>query len=631
MVVSHDRPAGVRLGVAVRARNALDALEHLVGGLGTALLALLTTLWLALTAAACLVGVGLRLLPSALHAVRAVADRERGRLSRWGPKIVGPAPPPDGLRAMLGDRAVRREVRWVVTHALLGLFLGLVGATLPLSAAHDVTFPLYWRALPESESASAVGWWTVHDWPGAMAVSGVGVALVGVVVLCAPALARLQAWPGRRLLSPGPGTDLVLRVAELTATRAAALDAHVTELRRVERALHDGTQNRIVAVTVLLGAARRALARDPQEAAAVLDRAQDAAEQALTELRAVVRSILPPVLADRSLPDALTALAAGCPVPCRVDADMPGRCPAAVEATAYFAVAEALTNIARHSGAGEARVAVRAAGWTAARGGPRRRPRRRRRARRHRPHRHPSPRRGPRRNTGAGQPSRRPHHAEGDPAMRIVIAEDDALLREGLALLLRAESLDVVATVADPAAFLDAVDAERPDVAIVDVRMPPTHTDEGITAAVAARRRLPGLAVLVLSAYVEQAFATDLLAQGSARLGYLLKERVGRVEEFLEALHRVADGGTAIDPEVVAQLLTRSRPDTRLERLSPRERDVLALMAEGLGNGAIAERLVVSDGAVHKHIRNIFAKLDLPPTDRTDRRVAAVLHFLENA
>ncbi|GGT34883.1 response regulator transcription factor [Streptomyces althioticus] len=215
--------------------------------------------------------------------------------------------------------------------------------------------------------------------------------------------------------------------------------------------------------------------------------------------------------------------------------------------------------------------------------------------------------------------------------MRIVIAEDDALLREGLALLLRAESLDVVATAEDPAAFLDAVDAERPDVAIVDVRMPPTHTDEGITAAVEARRRLPGLAVLVLSAYVEQAFATDLLAQGSVRLGYLLKERVGRVEEFLEALHRVADGGTAIDPEVVAQLLTRSRPDTRLERLSPRERDVLALMAEGLGNGAIAERLVVSDGAVHKHIRNIFAKLDLPPTDRTDRRVAAVLHFLENA
>ncbi|MGY1839030.1 MULTISPECIES: response regulator [unclassified Modestobacter] len=213
--------------------------------------------------------------------------------------------------------------------------------------------------------------------------------------------------------------------------------------------------------------------------------------------------------------------------------------------------------------------------------------------------------------------------------MRIVIAEDDALLREGLALLLRAESLDVVATAGDPAEFLAAVDAHRPDVAIVDVRMPPTHTDEGVVAAVEARRRQPELAVLVLSAYVEQAFATELLAGGARRLGYLLKERVGRVEEFLGALHRVAGGGTAIDPEVVAQLLTRSRPDAGLDRLSVREREVLALMAEGLGNATIAARLVVTDGAVHKHIRNIFAKLDLPPTDATDRRVSAVLRYLD--
>ncbi|WP_433615082.1 response regulator [Dactylosporangium sp. CA-139114] len=213
--------------------------------------------------------------------------------------------------------------------------------------------------------------------------------------------------------------------------------------------------------------------------------------------------------------------------------------------------------------------------------------------------------------------------------MRIVIAEDDALLREGLAMLLRAEDLDVVATTDNPTTFLAAVDEHQPDVAIVDVRMPPTHTDEGIVAAVEARRRRPELAVLVLSAYVEQAFATDLLTSGGSRLGYLLKERVGRVEEFLTALHRVAGGGTAIDPDVVAQLLSRSRPDARLERLSAREREVLALMAEGLGNTAIAERLFVTEGAVHKHIRNIFAKLELAPDDRTDRRVAAVLHYLE--
>jgi DNA-binding NarL/FixJ family response regulator len=214
--------------------------------------------------------------------------------------------------------------------------------------------------------------------------------------------------------------------------------------------------------------------------------------------------------------------------------------------------------------------------------------------------------------------------------MRIVMAEDDPLLREGLALLLRAEGLDVVGTADNPDAALAAIDEHSPDVAVLDVRMPPTHTDEGIRTAVEARRRRPGLAVLVLSAHVEQSFAADLLGSGVGGLGYLLKERVGRVEEFLDALHRVAAGGTAIDPEVVAQLFTRSRQDPRMERLSPRERDVLALMAEGLGNTAVAQRLVVTEGAVHKHIRSIFAKLDLSPADRTDRRVAAVLRYLED-
>lgn len=215
--------------------------------------------------------------------------------------------------------------------------------------------------------------------------------------------------------------------------------------------------------------------------------------------------------------------------------------------------------------------------------------------------------------------------------MRVVIAEDDPLLREGLSLLLKAESIEVAATADDAASFLEAVDRERPDVAIVDVRMPPTHTDEGIVAAVEARRRRPGLAVLVLSAYVEQAFATDLLDTGAAGLGYLLKERVGRVEEFLAALQRIAAGGTAIDPEVVQQLLTRRIGGSPLRRLSPRELEVLSLMAQGLGNTAIARSLVITDGAVHKHIRSIFAKLDLAPGDETDRSVAAVLRYLDDA
>jgi len=215
--------------------------------------------------------------------------------------------------------------------------------------------------------------------------------------------------------------------------------------------------------------------------------------------------------------------------------------------------------------------------------------------------------------------------------VRIVIAEDDTLLREGLSLVLRGEGFDVVAATADPDAFLAAVTEHRPDLAVVDVRMPPTHTDEGIRAAVAARRTQPGLAVLVLSAYVEQSFATDLLADGAERVGYLLKERVGRVDSFVEALQRVADGGTAIDPEVVAQLFAQRRSGDPLERLTAREREVLSVMAEGLGNAAIAQRLHITDNAVHKHIRNIFMKLDLAPDDHTDRRVAAVLRYLEQS
>ena len=215
--------------------------------------------------------------------------------------------------------------------------------------------------------------------------------------------------------------------------------------------------------------------------------------------------------------------------------------------------------------------------------------------------------------------------------MRIVIAEDDTLLREGLNLVLRGEGFDVVASVGGPEEFLAAVEQHRPEIAVVDVRMPPTHTDEGIKAAVAARRAQPGLAVLVLSAYVEQSFATDLLADGARSVGYLLKERVGRVDAFVEALHRVAAGGTAIDPEVVAQLFAQRRADDPVERLTPREKEVLSVMAEGLGNGAIAQRLFITENAVHKHIRNIFLKLGLTPDDQTDRRVAAVLHYLERA
>jgi DNA-binding NarL/FixJ family response regulator len=213
--------------------------------------------------------------------------------------------------------------------------------------------------------------------------------------------------------------------------------------------------------------------------------------------------------------------------------------------------------------------------------------------------------------------------------MRIVIAEDDALLREGLTLLLRNEGLDVVAAADNPDDFLDAVAEHEPDIAVVDVRMPPT--DEGLRAAVEARRRHPKLAVLVLSAWVEQSYAHELLAGTNGGVGYLLKERVGKVADFLDSLHRVANGGTALDPEVVSQLLVRRKADDALGVLSPREREVLGLMAQGLSNAAIGEKLVLSAGAVHKHIGNVFLKLGLNSEDGSgDRRVQAVLAYLDH-
>lgn len=359
-----ESPAGGRASVRpwdvfARGRATVDAVEHLAGGLATAVLALIALLCLIAVAVACLAGVGLVLVPAALRGLRAVADRERTRLSAWGPDVIGPAVLPTRLRDAARDRTVRREARWLAGHATAGLLIGLVGLTLPLAAVRDTTFPLWWRLVPPDEATSQLGLWVVRDDAGALGVGLLGLVWLALTTSLAPGLAWLQAWPGRRLLAPDPGSDLALRVAELTATRAAALDAHTAELRRIERSLHDGTQNRIVAVTVLLGAARRALARNPAEADAILDRAQTAAEDALAELRVVVRSILPPVLADRSLADALSALAAGCPVPCRVDAEPAGRCAASVESTAYFVVAEALTNVARHSRARRATVTLR--------------------------------------------------------------------------------------------------------------------------------------------------------------------------------------------------------------------------------------------------------------------------------
>ncbi|MEV0941088.1 sensor histidine kinase [Micromonospora wenchangensis] len=342
-----------------RARATVDGVAHLVGGLGTALLALATLLRVLVVATACLVWVGLPAAPGTLRAVRAVADRERARLSRWGAPVPAPGPVPAELRVAVRDPFVRRELGWVAVHAVTGLTGGLLGLSLPLYAVQDITFPLWYRLVPPEFGAPGIVWWRIDGLTEALLVGLLGFGWLVATVAFVPALARLQARPGRWLLPPPPGFDLSLRVAELTATRAAALDAHAVELRRIERSLHDGTQNRLVAVNVLLGAARRAVRRDPDRADEILGRAQDAAEQALGELRTVVRGILPPVLDDRGLTGALAGLAGGCAVPCRLTVDVPVRCAVSVEATAYFVVAEALTNVVRHSGAGRVDVAVR--------------------------------------------------------------------------------------------------------------------------------------------------------------------------------------------------------------------------------------------------------------------------------
>lgn len=212
--------------------------------------------------------------------------------------------------------------------------------------------------------------------------------------------------------------------------------------------------------------------------------------------------------------------------------------------------------------------------------------------------------------------------------MRAVIAEDLALLRDGLARLLRDNDVDVVAAVDHPDALLAAVQAHEPDVAIVDIRLPPTFRDEGVRAALELRKREPPTAVLVVSQYIERTYAAELLADGRGGVGYLLKDRIFDVGAFVDAVRRVATGGTALDPEVVAQLLTRHRADSAVDRLTPREREVLATMAEGKSNAGIAEALVLSAGAVEKHIASIFTKLDLPPSANDHRRVLAVLTYL---
>ena len=233
---------------------------------------------------------------------------------------------------------------------------------------------------------------------------------------------------------------------------------------------------------------------------------------------------------------------------------------------------------------------------------------------------------------GTPHPGTRPHPGGrlAQSPLRIVIAEDAAIMRDGLTQTLTRRGHDVVAAVADAGSLLRAVAAHLPDVAIIDVRMPPTHTDEGLRAALSIRHEHPGVGVLVFSQYIETQSAAELFAGAPAGVGYLLKDRVADVSEFIEDVSRVAHGGTVLDPEVVRQLLGAGRRAAALAALTPREREVLALMAQGRSNGGIADALVISPGVVEKHVASIFAKLGLAPSDSDNRRVIAAIRFLES-
>lgn len=215
-------------------------------------------------------------------------------------------------------------------------------------------------------------------------------------------------------------------------------------------------------------------------------------------------------------------------------------------------------------------------------------------------------------------------------SIRVAIAEDSAILRDGLVQLLADRGFVITDAVSEPEGLRESVDRDCPDVAVIDIRMPPTFTDEGLREAIALRQRHPALAILLFSQYIETRYAAQLLADDAAGIGYLLKDRVADVSDFVEALVRVASGGTALDPEVVTQLVGSSRRTDSISGLSTRERDVLSLMAEGRSNAAIATTLVISEGAVEKHVANIFAKLELPVSQSDHRRVLAVLRFLDS-
>ncbi len=478
-------------------------------------------------------------------------------------------------------------------------------------------------------------------------IHGVVIFIIGAVFFfAAPWVMRGFVNVDRLLMTTLLGPDpMAARVRTLEQARTQTVDASAATLRRIERDLHDGTQAQLVALAMRLGMAKEKLEDaehvDLDRVRELVDEAHRGAKEAIAELRDIARGIHPPAL-DIGLEGALATLAARSAVPTEVSIDLHSRPSPAIEAIAYFCVAELLANVAQHAQASRASVSCAQQGsWLRlvvrddGNGGALALPAGLLVERPGRAHR-PGARGG--RSAEPGEPPRRPNRRHRRPppvammpcALRIAIAEDSAILRDGLVQLLVDRGFVITGAVGDPGALRSSIAQNPPDVAVIDIRMPPTFTDEGLRLALELRAKHEGLGILLFSQYIETRYAADLLAEDAAGIGYLLKDRVADVKDFVDALERVAIGGTALDPEVVTQLLGATRRTDSLSVLTAREREVLALMAEGRSNAAIASALVVSEGAVEKHVANIFAKLDLPVSENDHRRVLAVLRFLES-
>ena len=473
-----------------------------------------------------------------------------------------------------------------------------------------------------------------------------------------PQLVRLTASAaGMALEHARLQAEVQAQLEQVQASRTRIVEAGDAERRRLERDLHDGAQQRLVTLTLALGMARsRAAGADP-ELESLIDSATKEAREALVELRELARGIHPAVLTETGLAGAIQALVERSPVATTITALPAGRFPAQIEATAYFVVSEALANVAKHAAAGSAQVTIRQLTGLLMvrvsdvvarmrRGGGRSRGRRRsswrrrgrrRQARGIRTARSRRPRRVRWRRTADRQPARlRDPPGGGHPVhvtqplapLRVVIAEDTVLLREGMSRLLTEAGLDVAGTAGDAAQLLHLAGALRPDVVLTDIRMPPSQTTEGLQAAVQIRRQWPGTAVVVVSQHVETEHLFELLADDPRGVGYVLKERIADITQFTDAIRRVAAGESVIDPQVVSRLVARPRRDSPLQTLTERELAVLALMAEGRSNQAIAGQLYMSPKTLETHIGNMLAKLGLPPATEDHRRVLAVLTYL---